>query len=280
MTPPDSLITRKREQVALEGKTFSQAGERWIASTLSRFIQSQQRLSTAFDRLLPAEYQMDGNRDFIDNWIDPYLRDGSVVYDIGGGKNPIVALEQKQRRGLCVVGLDIDGNELAASPPGVYDQTICADITQFRGQGQADLVVCQALLEHVRDTGAAMGAIASILKPGGTALIFLPSRNAVFARVNLLLPQQLKRKILHTVYPSTKRDQGFPAYYDHCTPADFRRLAANSGLAVDLCRVYFRSSYFMFFFPLHLVWRIWQIIFRLFAGEQGAETFSLALRKI
>src|SRR5579864_4455563 len=132
MTPPDSLITGKHEQVALEGKTFSQAWERWIASTLTRFTQSQQCLSKAFDRLLPTEYQIDGNRDFIDKWIDPYLRDGSVVYDIGGGKNPVVSLEQKQRRGLCVVGLDIDGNELAASPSGVYDKTICADITQYR----------------------------------------------------------------------------------------------------------------------------------------------------
>jgi SAM-dependent methyltransferase len=251
-----------------------------MASPLARFTKSQQHLSKSFDRFLPTEYQVDGNRDFLDNWIDSYLKAGSVVYDIGGGKNPFVALEQKQRRRLCVVGLDIDGNELAASPPGVYDKTICADITQYRGQGQADLVVCQALLEHVKDTQAAIRAIASILKPGGTALIFLPSRNAIFARINLMLPQQLKRKILHAFFPSTKRNQGFPAYYDHCTPADFRRLAANSGLAVDLCRVYFCSSYFMFFFPLHLVWRIWQLIFRLFAGDQGAETFSLVLRKI
>lgn len=251
-----------------------------MASPLTRFTQSQQHLSKSFDRLLPAEYRVDGNRDFIDNWIDPYLKDGSVVYDVGGGKNPFVVLEQKQRRGLCVVGLDIDGNELAASPSGVYDKTICADITQYHGQGQADLVVCQSLLEHVKNTQAAIGGIASILKPGGTALIFLPSRNAVFARINLMLPQQWKRKILYAVFPSTKPDQGFPAYYDHCTPADFRRLAANSGLAVDVCRVYFRSSYFMFFFPLHLTWRIWQLIFRLFAGEQGAETFSLVLRKI
>jgi len=58
------------------------------------------------------------------------------------------------------------------------------------------------------------------------------------------------------------------------------RLAANSGLAVDVCKVYFRSSYFTFFFPLHFAWRIWMVIFRFFAREQAAETFSLALRKI
>jgi SAM-dependent methyltransferase len=251
-----------------------------MSSLFYRFARRQQKLSSSFDRLLPVEYQVDGNRDFLDHWIEPYLKRGSIVCDVGGGKNPVISLDRKRRLGLQLVGLDIDQDELAASPSGVYDERIWADITRYRGQENADLVVCQALLEHVKDSQAAIAAIASILKPGGKALIFLPSKNAVFARINLLLPQQLKRKILHAVFPSTRRNQGFPAYYDHCTPADFRRLAANSGLAVDLCRVYFRSSYFMFFFPLHLAWRIWQLIFRFFAGEQAAETFSLVLRKI
>ncbi len=249
-------------------------------SLFYHFAQGQQNLSKWFDRLLPTEYQVDGNRDFLDHWIEPHLKSGIVVYDVGGGKNPVIGLGVKRRLGLRVVGLDIDQDELSASPFQVYDEKICCDITQYRGQADADLVICQALLEHVKDSQAAITAIASILKPKGAALIFLPSRNAVFARINMLLPEQLKRKILHTVYPSTKRDQGFPAHYDHCTPADFRRLAANSGLGVELCTIYFRSSYFMFFFPLHLAWRAWQLIFRLFAGEQAAETFSLVLRKI
>jgi len=251
-----------------------------LRSFLYRFTQSQQKLSRLFDRLLPLDCQVDGNRDFTDNWIAPHLKTGDVIYDIGGGKNPIVTIEDKQRLGLRVAGLDIDSGELAASPSGAYDETICADITEFRGDSNADLVICQALLEHVKDSEAALRAIASILKPGGTALIFLPSRNAVFARINLLLPHALKRKILYTVFPFTERNQGFPAYYDRCTPGDFRRLASSSGLAVDLCKPYFRSSYFTFFFPLHFAWRMWLLTFRFLAGEQAAETFSLILRKV
>ena len=127
-------------------------------------------------------------------------------------------------------------------------------------------MVCQALLEHVRDSQAAITAIASILKPGGTALIFLPSRNAVFARIDLLLPQQLRRKILHTVFPRRQTSAVWPP---------------RGGLAVDVWKVYFRSSYFTFFFPLHFAWRIWMLIFRLFKGEQAAEIVLVgASRKI
>jgi SAM-dependent methyltransferase len=248
-------------------------------SLFYRFTRSQQNLSRSFDRLLPAEYQVDGNRDFLDNWITPYLESGALVYDIGGGKNPVVGVEEKRRFKLRVIGFDIDARELAAAPDGAYDRTIRADITEYRGRADADLVICQALLEHVRDSQAAIDAIASILRPGGRALIFLPSRNAVFARLNLALPERVKRKILYTVFPASERDQGFPAYYDRCTPRDFRRLAGGSGLTVDACRTYFRSGYFSFFFPLHLVWRLWTLVFRFFAREQAAETFSLALRK-
>ena len=99
-----------------------------------------------------------------------------------------------------MVGLDIDGKELSAAPDGLYDRTAAADITKYRGQGDADLVICQALLEHVHDTGRALEAIASILKPGGRALIFVPSRNAVYARLNLLLPENLKRRILFAFF--------------------------------------------------------------------------------
>ena len=32
---------------------------------------------------------------------------------------------------------------------------ICADITRFKGGGDADLIICQAVLEHVKDVEGA-----------------------------------------------------------------------------------------------------------------------------
>jgi SAM-dependent methyltransferase len=244
-----------------------------------RLIDLQTRLTGRFDRLLPEDFRIDGNREFLDAVVPEYLKAGAVVYDVGGGKNPVVGCERKAALGLRVVGLDIDGEELSRATEGLYDRTVAADITIYKGEADADLVICQALLEHVRDTGGALRAIASILKPGGRALIFVPSRNAVYARLNLLLPEDLKRKILFAIFPEMRRDHGFRAFYNRCTPAAFSRMARACGMAVEQERVYFHSDYFRFFFPLHAVWRVWTMLFRRIAGSQAAETFTLVLRK-
>src|SRR5260370_41992338 len=89
-----------------------------MSSLFLSFAQGQENLSKSFDRLLPMEYQVDGNRDFLDHWIEPFLNYGSVVYDVGGGKNPVVGLGAKRRRRLRLVGFDIERGGAAASPPG------------------------------------------------------------------------------------------------------------------------------------------------------------------
>lgn len=247
---------------------------------IRRFIDWNQRLSRGLDRFLPAGYVIDGNSDFKNNFALKWLTATARVVDIGGGKNPFITAEMKNALALYVTGVDISAQELERAPVGAYDNIICADISGTAGTGDADLCICQAVLEHVQDVAAAFEAIASFLKPGGIALIFVPSRNAVFARLNLLLPERIKRWLLFTIFPHTKRDQGFPSYYNKCTPGGFRALAHAAGLEIEEARYYYVSSYFSFLFPLHALWRAWIILFRRIAGEQAAETFSMAMKKI
>ena len=237
------------------------------------------KASRGFDRLFPVKYRIDGNRDFLDYFVPPYLVSGYCVYDVGAGKQPYLTADVKRALKLTLTGVDIDQDELDRAPPGIYDKTICADIGQYKGAGDADLVICQALLEHVRNVDGAFAAIASILKPGGRALIFVPSRNALYARLNLLLPQAFKKRLLHAVYPKTREGQGFPSFYDQCTPRDFRRLAQQHDLIVEKERFYYISSYFAFFVPLYILWRLWILGYHGLAGEQAAETFCMALVK-
>lgn len=225
------------------------------------------------------KYKLDGNQDYINSLVPSYLKENLIIYDVGGGKGPYLSADKKNALNATVVGLDIDKEELHQAPEGAYNKIICADISNFRGNQDADIVLCQAVLEHVKDVENAFAAISSILKNGGLALIFVPSRNAVFARLNIVLPQNIKKAVLYYIYPNTARDQGFPSYYDKCTPLEFKQLARDNNFSVIEERFYFKSGYFTFFFPAYLVWRLWILLFHFLLKEQAAETFSLVLKK-
>jgi 2-polyprenyl-6-hydroxyphenyl methylase/3-demethylubiquinone-9 3-methyltransferase len=140
-------------------------------------------------------------------------------------------------------------------------------------------VICQSLLEHVPDLDAAIADIRTILKPGGIALVFVPSRNAPFARLNFLLPEKLKRWILFSIFPPKRGSGGFPSYYNKCTLSDLRAIAACHELSVETERYYYASSYFSFFFPLYVLWRAWILFFRAIIGPHAAETYAFVLRR-
>jgi len=243
------------------------------------FIRSQIRLCRWLDSFLPARLRTDGNRHFLDSVFPKYLSSDIVLVDVGGGKQPLLQPQQKSAARIRVVGFDIDAVELGRAPAGAYDEIIVADITKYSGNVQADLVVCQALLEHVRDVPAAFQSLATMLGPSGKLLVFVPSRNALFARLNLLLPQRLKEALLFTIFPQARVAQGFPSFYHCCTPIDFRRLATVNGLVVREAHHYYMSGYFTFFAPLHLLWRIYSWAGRTLFSTQAAETFTMVFEK-
>jgi 2-polyprenyl-6-hydroxyphenyl methylase/3-demethylubiquinone-9 3-methyltransferase len=244
-----------------------------------QLIASQVALSRAFDRLLPRSFRIDGSKDFKQRIVPSYLRPGLVVYDIGGGARPCVDLETKRHLGLKVTGVDIEDEQLAKAPRGLYDRTIVTDITTYQEQNAADLIVCKSTLEHVRNTEAAVATMARLLNPGGTLLVFVPSRNALYARLNVLLPQRLKMRLLSAFMPDRADHLGFPAMYDHCTPRDCCRFAAGNGLQIKELRPYYISSYFSVVFPVYVLWRVWILAYRAIAREHAAESFVLIARK-
>ena len=237
----------------------------------ARFLGFNKYLSKRFEGLLPEKFHVDGNTHFREAFAPPHIPDGALVYDVGGGKRPFFSAEEKARRNLS--------KELTSAPTGTYDETVCADIMKYRGRGNADVVICQALLEHVSNTEAAFAGLGSILKKDGLALVFAPSRNAVYARINLIIPEKWKRSMPRLLFPELDGIVGFPSYCDRCTPAALEKLARAQGLAVIEKKPCCRSDSFIFFAPLHVLWRLWIVVFRLLARDQAAETFSLALRK-
>lgn len=247
---------------------------------LRNFLDTNRKISKWFDHYLPLDMRIDGNKDFLDNVAPKYLHVRNLkIYDIGGGSQPLVSIKTKNEWGLSVVGLDIDSHELESAEPGIYDELVVADLSNYCGMSDADLVICQTTLEHVSNNTGAFQGIASMLKPGAYGLLFTPSRHAWFARLNLALPEALKCKLLFSLFPEkAKGHDGFPAYYDRCSPKEFRQLAAENNLTVVELKPYYISSYFQVFFPLYFIWRIWILLFRYVFKENAAETFTMVIQ--
>ena len=79
---------------------------------IQRFIKVNRDASSAFDRLLPARFVVDGNRHFLDEVVPRYLAPKARVVDVGGGRHPVVQVATKRQLGLTVTGLDIEEGEV------------------------------------------------------------------------------------------------------------------------------------------------------------------------
>ena len=205
------------------------------------------------------------------------LREGQHIWDVAAARSSNL---RPSARNLTITGLDVDPAELALMQPGACDRVVTADLCRFRGDGSADLVIGKTVLEHVPDVDQAFANLVSMMQPGGTLALCVPCRNAWFARLNLLLPEGLKRRLLHGIFPhSDDGHGGFPAKYDRCTPSYFRGLAATHELEVRELRAHWCSNYFVFFLPLWLTWRLWQIAARTIVGEDACEGFVMVAKR-
>jgi len=92
-----------------------------------------------------------------------------------------------------------------------------------------------------------------VLKPGGIFITLFPNKNAPFSLINRAIPVSFARRVAYALKDGATEYGVFPAYYEYCSPREFRDLCVDKGFtAVDVDVTYFQSSYFYFFFPLAL----------------------------
>lgn len=172
--------------------------------------------ANALDGGLPPRYRHDEwQRPFM-RAVEEVLRPNIAVLDIGSGRRPTLA--PTARPSNCTyVGFDIAAPELAAAPPGSYNEMVTGDVTRRRSEleGRFDLVVCWQVLEHVKPLEDALGNIRSYLRPAGRFVGHLSGTFAPFGLVNRVFPHRFAATALHRFLhrdPTTV----FPAYYDRC----------------------------------------------------------------
>ena len=253
------------------------------SSLLRQFVEFNRKLSGMFDaHCIPNSWRVDGLKDYHDSIAPPLVRNARVIHDVGGGKLPYLGTVMDKQSNQSLIGFDIDESELAAAPQGVYDSWIVGDIGSAylaRPKRKADLVISQVVLEHVKDNVQAIKNITENTKSGGTIALFVPSRNAAFARLNLMLPQRLKETLLFGIFPEARHAQGFPAYYHLCTVRQMSTLLADNNCEIVDQKQYYQGHYFSFFVPLHILWRMYQAIGFLVVRENAADYYCLIAKK-
>lgn len=143
------------------------------------------------------------------------------LLEIGGGRDPAFATSAGEA-GLTLIVNDIDPAELARLPDGY--ETACFDVAgDISKRGDLvetyDLVASRMVFEHITDVEAAWRNVYRMLKPGGVGLAFFPTLYSWPFVVNHLLPNDVAKKIVKTLFPA-RSDEGdnpvFPPHYDWC----------------------------------------------------------------
>lgn len=153
------------------------------------------------------------------------------VLDFGAGRGHsleartpfLQELFNVRRRCRRLVGVDVD--EAVRLNPSLDE----AHVIEPGGalpfaDASFDLVVANAVLEHIADPRACAAEIERVLRPGGWFCAWTPNRWSYYAIGARLLPERLHNKVLRQVSPGRQGQDIFPTHYRMNTRADLRRV--------------------------------------------------------
>jgi SAM-dependent methyltransferase len=217
--------------------------------------------------------------DFSTRILPSLLKPGQTVLDAGGGKWPRIGADVKRTLRLTITGLDLSADELRAAPAGAYDDTLVGDVATVALPQRYDLVVSQTLLEHVRDVERTIRNMAGSLRSGGVMAHVLPSGRAPFALLNRILGNRLGKKLLYLAFPGARKEAGFEAFYDRCTPGALANTCRQAGLVDVEVTPYYATDYFRICTPLYMLELARQQTLTALGAVPLCELFAITARK-
>jgi ubiquinone/menaquinone biosynthesis C-methylase UbiE len=209
--------------------------------------------------------------------VGTFARGGGVIVDVGGGARCAFANECL---GSDIIAVDISASELEKNLD-VSDRKV-ADVTQEIPvpDNSSDIVSSRYVLEHLRGVDRFVREAYRVLKPGGVFITLFPNKYAPFSLINRLLPVSVAHRVAYALKEQAAEFGIFPAYYEHCSPAAFRRVLEAEGFtSVDVKVAYSQSSYFNFFLPLALAILIYEWAISLLGLESLSAHVLVCARK-
>jgi SAM-dependent methyltransferase len=171
------------------------------------------------------------------------------VLDVGAGRAPTIAAEDRPS-GWRYAGLDIDDAELAAAPPGAYDEAIVHDLTVPRPELESrfDLVLSWQVLEHVRPLDEALEGLRRVLRPGGTMIAQLSGGRSLHGVGSRVMPHRLRSRAMHRLIGAHEEEK-FPTAFDRCHDRALREMLGTWSSA-EVTPFYRAAPYLGFARPL------------------------------
>ena len=175
--------------------------------------------------------------------VGKLLFPGADWCDVGCGRDvfpdsPRLA-ERYAAQCRFVFGIDPDDNVRENRLVHDYFQGLVEDCPIDR---QFDLVTLRMVAEHIVDPVSALRRVASLLKPGGHAVIYTPHKWAPMSIVASVVPFGLHNPLKRLLWNTEARDT-FPTQYKLNTNGDLKRHSERAGLVqvyyerLDDCRI-------------------------------------------
>ncbi len=221
--------------------------------------------------------------------VQVLARPEMVVLDVGCGRGN--AAERFERnpwekcrllKGRCqrVIGIDV-------SPAG-QDNSLIDEFRRIEGDGwpvetaSIDLLISDAVLEHVEKPDEFFAECNRVLKPGGYLCLRTPNRWSYVAMIASIVPNSLHAKVVGCVQPGRQALDVFPTYYRANTKRAVQRLLRNHNFSGCVYPHIAEPSYFGFSRPLYaaavyihrwlpsLFWPVIFVFARRLADDRGA----------
>lgn len=168
--------------------------------------------------------------------VNAILQPRDVVLDVGcgrgaGAQEDPVAYKRALRtlKGKCarVIGLDVDA--AAQANPGL-DEFRLLDTPRWPvDDAQADLVLADFVIEHVRDPQAFFAECWRVLRPGGHLCVRTANRLGYVGIIARLVPERLHRRVLRVAQKERQAEDVFPTVYAANTVPALRRVLRQAG---------------------------------------------------
>jgi SAM-dependent methyltransferase len=154
-----------------------------------------------------------------------------TVLDVGCGRGAAVdRFEQnpweqcRVLKGICAKVIGIDVSE-AGYENRLIDEFRLIECDSWPVESASiDLLMSEAVLEHVRDPNVFFSECSRVVKPGGYICLRTPNRWSYVSLVAMLIPNSRHAGVVNFVQPGRKAKDVFPTYYRANTIRSLKKL--------------------------------------------------------